>query len=63
MRAPFTAVAILAGCTLWVSPAPAAEVDFHDAHFHIANYERLFDAANRKVRDWERRQNGGESGQ
>ncbi len=38
MRASFTAVAILAGCTLWVSPAPAEEVDFHDAHFHIANY-------------------------
>lgn len=38
MRAPFTAVAVLAACTLWVSPAPAAEVDFHDAHFHIANY-------------------------
>ena len=38
MKAPLTAMAILAVCTLWVSPAPAAEVDFHDAHFHIANY-------------------------
>ena len=38
MKARFSAIALLAGCTVWVPPAPGAAVDFHDAHFHISNY-------------------------
>ena len=37
-KIPFTCVAVLVGWSVLVRPIPAVAADFHDAHFHIANY-------------------------